>query len=458
MIHTNGRTFLFDGGLPTRKRIERATRYQFLLRDYVRQPTGRSTKLPPPFVVLVCQQTLVRLSRERQCTVTVVPGEADAFCVRMARHDKSAFILSTDGDFLVYTGEEGNFVPLQKFPMHWGDTLSFPIYTHIRKELGMSCVHGMVEVAALVNEGVNLSVPQCIACVNRQQTLDYISRETLQMYLGMYAAAGEFSPTPEIHKILEAGVLSGRLTELFFTEEAPVHWLPLLPTGNPPRRTAWAVSQPIRQVAYHELRRKGLINGDCVIEMVQRGQRIAEEKVNIENPDVTWIIEGREDMFAIVMKTLLVTASEKEIKFLAYFAGMFFLLEQSRPQLRSATVPNELQYIMLQYQTLIYSLIILQQAQVPLSSDVPEFATLWDLPRFKTALATGIEERKELWCKIMGDLDPVLRAHCERDESARPKRRIKSTKKSKSAKITSEVRRDDGNRFSRLEMIATQDD
>ena len=457
-LHTDRRTFLFDGGLPTRKQAERSTRYQSLLNDYTRESMGKSLNLPPPFIVLVCQQTLLRLSRDRGFNVHVVPGEADGFCVRLAKEDEASYILSADADFLVYTSEAGNFTPLQKFPTQWNEILSFPVYSHIRKELGVSRANGMVEIAALLNEGAGLNVPQCIACVNKNQTLDYMSRKTLHEYISTYMAIEDFSPAPEIREMLNAGVLSGRVTELFFENEAPTYWLPLLPTSNPPRRTAWVISRPIRQAAYYQLRKRGWIRSDFVIEMVQRGQRVAEERVPIEELDDVCVVEDREQIFVTAIRILLRNVPEKNFRYLLCFAGMFVLLQQSNPRTRSASMPPELEYITQQYQTIIYSLIILRQTQSPFSTDIPEFVSLWDLPRFKIAMAAPIGEGTELWRRITANLDPALQNLCGSESSTTASHSPKKIKKPKSADVISNADSDQGNRFSRLAMLSPQGD
>ena len=439
------RTFLFDGGLPRRKHDERLSRYQSLLHDYIQQSTNNTNRyIPPPFVVLVCQQVLLRLSREHRFVVRVVAGEADDFCVSLAREDDTAIIVSADGDFFIYVSETGNFAPLQRFPLEWDDTISFPVYSKLRKGLGITHANGMVEVAALLREE-SLSVAQCIACVNRNQTLDHISRETLHGYIAMYTATKEFSPTTEIQEILDGGVPSGRLTELFFADETPTMWLPILPISNPPRKTAWGISQSIRQSAYWELQRRGFINGNHVIEIVHRGQRVAKERVLLSDAGAMSIVPEREQLFIAAMEILFENVPEAEKKYLPTFAGMFCLLQQFSPQLRSTTVPAPLQYITLQYQAIIYSFIILLQTQSPSSTEIPEFATLWDLPRFKTALSANIEEAKTLWHKITKSKPPDMQNLFD----ANPLRKVK---KSKPRNVTPQTTNDQGNRFSSLAM------
>ena len=445
------RTFLFDGGLPRRKLDERSSRYQSLLYDYIQQSTNNSNKnIPSPFVVLVCQQALLRLSREHRLVVRVVAGEADDFCVCLAREDDTAIIVSADGDFLIYVSETGNFAPLQRFPLEWDDTISFPVYSKLREGLGIAHTNGMVEVAALLREA-SLSVAQCIACVKRNQTLDHISRETLNEYVVMYMATKEFSPTTQIQEILDHGVLSGRLTELFFADKTPTMWLPLLPVSNPPRKTAWAISQFIRQSAYWELQKHGVIHGNDVIEIVHRGQRVAEELVSVDDAGAMYVVPERKQLFIAAMEILLENVSDAEKKYLPTFAGMFVLLQQSSPELRSTTVPAPLQYITLQYQAIIYSFTMLLQTQYPSSTEIPEFATLWDLPRFKMALSVNVAEAKSLWHKITESKPPNVQNLFDINTTS-PAPRKRKARKSNCKNMTPQTNNDQGNRFSSLAM------
>ena len=390
------------------------------------------------------------MSREHGFVVRVVAGEADDFCFRLSREDDTAIIVSTDGDFLIYVSETRNFAPLQRFPLEWDDTISFPVYSQLRKGLGIAHSNGMVEVAALLREA-SLSVAQCIACVNRNQTLDHISRETLHEYVTLYMATKEFSPTAQIQEILDSGVISGRLTELFFADETPTMWLPLLPVSNPPRKTAWGISQSIRQSAYWELQKRGFIRGNDVIEIVHRGQRVAEERVSLDDAGAIYIVPEREQLFIAAMEILFENVSEAEKRYLPTFAGMFSLLRQSSPQLQSTTVPAPLQYIALQYQAIIYSFILLLQAQSPSSTEIPEFASLWDLPRFKTALSANVEEGKSVWHKITESKPPNIQNLFNTNPSSSNPHKQK-IKKSKSRNVTPQTNNDQGNRFSSLAM------
>ena len=423
-----------------------------MLHNYIAQSTNKSNKnFPPPFVVLVCQQTLLRLSREHGFVVRVVAGEADDFCVLLAREDESAIIVSADGDFLIYASETGNFAALQTFPFEWDNTITFPVYSKLREGLGIAHANGMVELAALLREDESLSVAQCIACVNRNQTLDHISCETLHEYLTIYMATKEFSPSTEIQEMLDCGVVSGRLTELFFPDEKPTMWLPLLPISNPPRRTAWGISHSIRQSAYRELQKRGFIHSDHVVEIVHCGKRVAEERVSLDDAGSMSILSESEQLFIAAMNILLENVSEAEKKYLPTFARMFCLLQQPSPQLQHTIVPAALQYITLQYQAFIYSFIMLLQAQFPSSTGIPEFATLWDLPHFKTALSTNIEEAKSLWLKITETKSPNIQNLCDISLSSPlpPKQR---RKKSKSPNVASQARIEQWNRFSSLAM------
>jgi XPG domain containing len=441
---------LFDGGLPTRKRATRAARYQSLLEDYLQQAQRNTNKHPPPpFVVLVCQQTLLRLSRTYGFNVRVVPGEADDYCVRLAREADNVLIVSADGDFLVYAGEDTSFVPLQTFPSCTEETITFTVFSRLREGLGLNRANGLVEVAALLREEVPLSVQQCICCVNERQTQEHMPRETLHDYVEEYVAGDKLDIKDEMRAVLDSAVPSGRLTELFFSPEIPTFWLPLIPTSNPPRRTPWAISRFIRKSAYKELRRRGFISGDTVVEMVQRGQRIAEENVPIE--DVMEHIDPDSELIFITAITILFeNVSDDEFQYLEYFVGMFILLQQQLSSSTSANIHPALQYIIYQYQTIVYSLLILLQCRFPTSTSIPEFVTFWDLPHFTMAMTHETDEGKALSDTIVGQLEPSLKARYNSQTSS-SHYHTKKVKKQRSAKGTAQQTRDDPtNRFSAL--------
>jgi hypothetical protein len=402
-------------------------------------------------VVLVCQQTLARLSRKHTFIVRVVPGEADDFCVRLAREQENAYIVSVDGDFLIHVGETGNFIPLQTFPMRWDNTLSLSVYTKLRQGLGITRPNGMVEVAALLIDHGQMTVPQCIKCVNQQKTLDFISRDALRGYIAAYTAMEELSTSRHAQDYFESGNVSGRTTELLSGGDEPTHWLPLLPVSNPPRKDPWIVSRSIRQTAYYTLQRRGLLHGANVIEMVRRGQRIVQEIVSIEDTGLKTKMD-REDVFITAMRILIENTSDDEMRSLPLFCGMFSLLGQSCTRLSSAAIPPPLHYLALQYQSLIYSLIILLQCQSPTSADIPEFASLWDLPHFKTALSTKTEWR-DIWIKVTEEMQPSLQnlwdtRNCA-PSSAKTKHKQPKSTESKDA-ITTKTTFDAGNPFSIL--------
>lgn len=380
----------------------------------------------------------------------VVPGEADDYCVRLAREEDNALIVSADGDFLIYAAEDERFVPLQTFPSRTEETVTFKVFSRLREGLGLNRTNGLVEVAALLREEVPLSVPQCIHSVNERQTLEYMSRETLHDYIEEYVAVYELDIKDEMRVVLDGAVLSGRLTELFFSTEIPTFWLPLMPTSNPPCRTPWAISRFIRQSAYNELRRRAFISGDVVIEMVQRGKRIAEENVPIEG--IMEDIDLDSELILITAITILFeNISDNEFQYLEYFAGMFVLLQQQLPSSTSVHIHPELQYIVYQYQTIVYSLLILLQSRFPTSTEIPEFVTFWDLPHFTTAMTHETDEGKSLWNTILGQLEPSFKARYEAQKpSSQPHTK---KKKSKTAKETAQRTRDDPtNRFSALAM------
>jgi predicted nucleic acid-binding protein len=381
-------------------------RYQTLLHDYILQSKGTKKYIPPPFVVCVCQQTLARQCRSHDIAVHVVPGEADDYCVRLARETKNAYMVSADSDFLVFSGEAGNFVSLQTFPWQWDNTIQFAEYNGLREKLGLTRPNGMMELAALLNEKTQLSVSECIKCINSNRTLNYLSKETLHEYVTMYTATDGIVASDATAKFMASRPF-GRMTELLFAAEMPTFWLPMFPVTNPPRKTPWVISRSIRQAAYSALRKRGLVQGDTVIEMVQRGQRVTADRVSIEATEVVWTQRDAEEMFIVAMHILLENVPDEELQYLAYFAGMYALLQQPTVELSYSVVPPRCQYVALQYQSIIYSLIILLQAQFPYS-DIPDFASLWDLPRFKTAISAPVPAGKDIWMQITSTMDPQI--------------------------------------------------
>jgi hypothetical protein len=255
----------------------------------------------------------------------------------------------------------------------------------------------MVEVAALLLE-TELTVPQCIKYVNQQDTLDFISKEKLCGYIAAYMATEELPTTPNSQEYFDSGNVSGRITELLCGVDTPTHWLPLLPISNPPRKDPWIISRSIRQSAYSELQKRGLLRGGNVVEMVRRGQRIIEDVLPIADEKLE-ISMSREGVFVAAMRILMENVSNDDLKYLPVFAGMFAHLGRSTFASSSAVMPPSLQYVALQYQSLIYSLIILLQCQFPTSPSIPEFTTCWDLSHFKTALNTTSEGR-DIWMQV----------------------------------------------------------
>jgi hypothetical protein len=265
----------------------------------------------------------------------------------------------------------------------------------------------MIELSALLTEKAQVGIGECIKCVNQNQTLDYLSRETLDEYVKVYTATSSIVTSPAVAEYMESGRLFGRMSELLFSDEVPRFWLPFFPVSNPPRKTPWEISRSIRQEAYRQLVERGLLQGDTVIEMVHRGQRIAEDRVEIKGTQVTWHQKDRGEVFVVAIHILLENVSDDELEYLPYFAGMFALLQRSSVELSSAIVSPRLQYIAMQYQSIVYSLIILLQSQYP-EFDNPEFASLWDLPRFKTAISTPVARGKEIWTHITEQMDPEI--------------------------------------------------
>ena len=451
------RTFIFDGGLPPRKQAERAKRYQSLLSDIIRQSAGKTKKyIPPPFVVLVCQQTLLQFSGRPDFTIQVVRGEADDFCVSLTRQDKNGYIVSADGDFLVHVGETGSFVPLQLFPWKWEGNLSFTIYRRVREGLGITRLNGMIELAALLIEGVERTVPQLIQVINRHQTLDYLPQEKLNDYISAYTVTDTLSYPTVSQQYFESAVLPGRITELFCGDGTPTLWLPLLPVTNPPRKDAWTFTRDIRRKAYYEFGKMGLIRGNTVVEMVRRGERTVPEEVEIfEIPDVE-ISNDREDIFITAMKILFDSVADEDRRYLSCFVRMFLFLGQPPSPPPFQVLSPSLQYLTTQYQSIIYSLTILLHSIIPIQLETPRFATLWDLGRFRTAM---VQEIKGADAKLMKVIDR-MRADIGLPSNFFTSPEEHSRKKARNCKLATPTQslpqRNSNNPFSVLSAIGSQ--
>jgi len=338
--------------------------------------------------------------------VRVVPGEADDYCVALGRDKANTFLVSADGDFLVEVGELGSFIPLQTFPATLVGTLHLSVYSQLRQKLGLHRVNDMVELAALLSSDKGFSVPQCIQYVNRQETLHHISEETLNRFNLQYSPSIK-TTTSSVQEYLDCAGISGRLTELFFYDGVPVHWLPLFPVTSPPRKSPWLISRPIRQAAYYHLRMRELLRYDTVIEMIRRGPRMVEDTVPIEDMEID--ISGKDqeevtdEVFSCAMEILLQSVSDEEKKILPKFAVMYSQLRQPGKSFSSGVLSPTAQYVSSQYQSIVYSLMIYLQARDP-KSTTPEFSSLWDLSVFKSTTATKLAAQ---WTTLTSHLEPV---------------------------------------------------
>lgn len=448
---THQSTFLFDGGLPERKRPERASRYESLLNNYLRNSLGQSSKnLPPPFIVVVCQQTLQNFSENVDFSLRVVPGEADDYCIELAREDPNAIVLSADGDLFVHIGECGRLAPLERFPVEWEDTITISVYSNLRKAMGIAHPNGLIEVAALLRKDSGMSVAQCVTCVSRRQTLDHITVDELREYESVYLTREDFDISDDMRKALDAGILTGRLTEMLLGDEQ-IMWLPLLPVSNPPRKSAWGISRPVRVAAYHELYQRGLLQSRTVTEMDRRGSRMVEEVVSLANVDYISIGEGREDLFRAALNTLLESdLDESELRTLPILISMFISLGKSEPPSPvTAIIPSAVQYTSLKYQTLIYSFIVLLQTKNPYSPTIPEFATLWDRSTFETSFSSPlVPEGRELWEQFTTTRDSAIRDLYNTSSQGGKRKKRKSGGREADIRTNNDL----SNRFSRLEI------
>ena len=372
-----------------------------------------------------------------------MPGEADEFCVRLAKSERDACIVSSDGDFLVHVGEEGQFIPLQTFPLTWDKTLSLSVYSEVRDMVGLKRVGGMVELAALLAESVSLTAAQCVQCVNQRQTLEYICPATLYRHVLLYT----IHPTVPVNRgseYMNRADMIGRMTEMFEYDEIPVHWLPLFPITNPPRKSPWLVSRSIRQAAYYRLHDHGLIRGEYVIEMIRRGERMVEDATPIEKVPVKLHGTSKNALFVYAMEVLLEHTSKEEMRLLPTFAEMISLIGSKISPVH-VVIPPSTYYLTFIYQSIIYSLIIYLQSSLLLAESVPEFSSLWDLSLFKVALTASPSRKESAWTEILSQMDRRSQAIWQSTS--------KSTKKKAKLEVSAtEVfnQVDNGNPFSTL--------
>jgi hypothetical protein len=182
--------------------------------------------------------------------------------------------------------------------------------------------------------------------------------------------------------------------------------------------------------------------------MVQRGERVAEERVSIKDV-MEYIDMDNELIFITAITILFENVSDNEFQYLQHFAGMFILLQQELTSSSSAHVPTALQYIVLQYQTIIYSLLTLLQCRFPTSTDIPEFVSFWDFPHFTTAKTHETDEGKALWNSIVGQLSPALQARYAAQISS-SQLNTKKIKKKKPKNVVLPTPNDPSNAFSVL--------
>lgn len=335
------------------------------------------------------------------------------------------------------------------FPWRWDGTLTLTAYANVREGLGITRANGLVELAALLVEGVDQSIPQLIQCINKNQTLDYLSRDIVHGYISAYTATDTMSIPPTSLEYFESGILPGRVTELFCGDDVPSLWLPLLPITNPPRKDPWLLTRYIRLAAYFEFQKEGLVRRDRVIEMIRRGERIVPETVEISKTHVE-VAADRQSVFITAMKILIENVADEDLRYLPSLVGMYILLELPSQSPSFTEISPALQYVTVQYQSIIYSLIILLHSKFPTSVEIPAFASLWDLARFKMAMTENIIGGEDIWVEITEGMGPGYQLIGNKPSTSYVHSR-KKAKKSKSAVPTeSDPQRNFNNSFSVL--------
>ena len=221
----------------------------------LRAPLGKTAKRASPIPPFIVPAALDRLAQSRFASiVTIVPGEADAYCAALAR-EESAIILTNDSDLALYDlGSDGAvafFHSLRKGSESsvTCDSLQGRLWRHrdIRKRLGVDVLRFAYEI----RRTPNVRISQILANA-RQESQDAAD---------LYAFLKEFdldmlSTTKSMSLVsgLETTFLDPRLNELIVRIMDPLadelcFYLPVQ-FSDPSRLTAWQPSRNIRRITY----------------------------------------------------------------------------------------------------------------------------------------------------------------------------------------------------------------
>lgn len=273
----------FDGALPPSKREERLQR----LRDHRNALDARrkrslsgldmiresgSQALPPPFLVPAVVEALTN-SETISSKVYVVPGEADTFCATAARsvscdEAQSITVFSDDSDLVVYpamaktrvvpfrdisifrTLDETVWTGSEIWPQRLAGRFGDPELGLLKPAFLMSLKHTLTLERA--HAGVTAADPgTCKTTAGAYESFarTFALEDATKAWTRMQHDAAVDRSRPILDtRILEL-VQSMKTAEQFSTTPTYEIFLPLL-LDDPSRKSAWAVADEIRRLAY----------------------------------------------------------------------------------------------------------------------------------------------------------------------------------------------------------------
>jgi hypothetical protein len=297
----------FDGGLPHHKRAVRMDRLGKLRRqlevtrhsypgpfECCRQadttgiaawfwqttppPSNAAALPPPPFMVASVVEVLQSDDSQWKDRVSVVPGEADAWCASVARNvsmSTDVAILSNDSDMFVYAlGAHGHAAILSTLEKHQdlsvGSCFSINIFNaqQTARKLGVPSVlrfsfERYMDSSATIN-------------TIKTRTTDGARVKMLQNEYDEFAEQydlGQFTAESDLHGFRN---LDPRTAEMVveLSHDPHVYLPPLL--EDPQRDSSWSYGAKIRQLAYSYLSSQvsSAQNNTHVTEVLRRGQRV----------------------------------------------------------------------------------------------------------------------------------------------------------------------------------------
>ncbi|VUC20167.1 unnamed protein product [Clonostachys rosea] len=222
-------------------------------------PSTHKQLVPPSFLVPAIIDALDQCSRYRHL-VSLVPGEADAFCAHhLAAH--GGIVLTSDSDLLVHDLGQGKVVFFRDIHASATDTWKCIIYDsrNICERLGLKPSGGNIcrfgyEVYREPHASISQLVQNCSSPIPDEAEYDKFCQQYLQHELANL-------PVTAQGETVQLRNLDPRISELVLqlgssTEDAPIDssiesrmFLPVL-IENPLRGSAWEPCTPIRQLAY----------------------------------------------------------------------------------------------------------------------------------------------------------------------------------------------------------------